>query len=58
MKKLSFDIWVASHAGQFDLQHKHKPGSAYNPAAFMDRKGYDAELKDLEEEYLKRVNGK
>lgn len=58
MKKLSFDIWVASHAGQFDLQHKHKPGDAYNPDAFMDRKGYDAELNELEKGYLERVNGK
>ena len=58
MKKLTFDIWVASHAGQFDLQQKHKPGSAYNPAAFMDRKGYDEELKELEEVYLERVKEK
>ncbi|MCW3466983.1 subclass B3 metallo-beta-lactamase [Chitinophaga nivalis] len=55
MKKLSFDIWLASHASQFGLESKHKPGSKYNPAAFMDRKEYDAELKDLEEEYLKKV---
>jgi metallo-beta-lactamase class B len=58
MKKLSFDIWLASHASQFDLQRKHKPGSGYNPAAFMDKKDYDAELKDLEEQYLKKVKGK
>jgi len=58
MKKLSFDIWLASHASQFDLQTKHKPGSRYNPDAFMDRKGYDAELKDLEDQYLKKVKGK
>lgn len=55
MKKLSFDIWLASHASQFDLNVKHKPGSAYNPVAFMDRKGYDAEIKELEAEYLKKL---
>ena len=58
MKMLSFDIWLASHASQFDLQTKHKPGSGYNPAAFIDKKGYDAEIKDLEDQYLKKVNGK
>ena len=57
MKNLSFDIWLASHASQFDLENKHKPGSGYNPSAFMDRKGYDTELKDLQEQYLKKVNG-
>lgn len=57
MKSLSFDIWLASHASQFELQSKHKPGSGYNPSAFMDRKGYDAELKDLQEQYFKKVNG-
>ena len=56
MKKLSFDIWLASHASQFDLYQKHKPGSAYNPAAFMDRKGYDAALNDLQDQYLKKIN--
>jgi metallo-beta-lactamase class B len=58
MKKLTFDIWLASHASQFGLYSKHKPGSAYNPAAFIDRKGYDAELKDLQEEFNKKINSK
>ena len=55
MKKLSFDIWLASHASQFDLQGKHKPGSDYNPDAFMDRKGYDEEINDLQDEFLRKV---
>ena len=58
MKKLSFDIWLASHASQFGLQSKRKPGDVYNPAAFMDRKGYDAEIKDLQEQFLKKVKGR
>jgi metallo-beta-lactamase class B len=57
MKDLSFDIWLASHASQFGLESKHKPGSGYNPSAFMDRKGYDEELKDLQEQYVKKVSG-
>lgn len=51
MKNISFDIWLASHASQFNLHDKHKPGDAYNPAAFIDQPGYDAELKDLQKEY-------
>ena len=38
MKRLTFDIWLASHASQFGLTDKHKPGNAYNPAAFFDKK--------------------
>lgn len=56
MQNLSFDIWLASHASQFSLQSKHKPGSGYNPSAFVDRKGYDKELKDYQEQYLKKIN--
>ncbi|KAI9432807.1 beta-lactamase [Russula earlei] len=54
MKHLQFDIWVASHASQFDLQQKRKPGDPYNPEVFNDRKGYDAELDELYQSYLKR----
>ncbi len=56
MQSLSFDIWLASHASQFRLESKHPLGSGYNPAAFMDRKGYDEALKDLQEQYAKKVN--
>lgn len=58
MKKLSFDIWLASHASQFNLHGKHKPGDSYNPAAFIDRKGYDAEIGDLQEAFLKKIKDK
>ncbi|MFT3981572.1 MAG: subclass B3 metallo-beta-lactamase [Ferruginibacter sp.] len=61
MKKLDFDIWVASHASQFGLHEKHKPGAPYNPSAFMDRKGYDEVMEDMQkayEEKLKEDTGK
>lgn len=51
MKNISFDIWVASHASQFNLHRKHKPGNAYNPAAFIDQTGYDAEIKNLQKDF-------
>jgi metallo-beta-lactamase class B len=58
MKKLSFDIWLSSHASQFGLHTKHKPGDGYNPAAFMDRNGYDAEILDLQNQFSKKIKSK
>ena len=55
MKNISFDIWLASHASQFKMHTKQKPGSAYNPAAFMDQSGYDSALSDLQKEYDKKL---
>jgi metallo-beta-lactamase class B len=55
MKNISFDIWLASHASQFKLHDKHKPGDAYNPAAFTDQPGYDATLSDLQKQYDEKL---
>lgn len=55
MKKLTFDIWVSSHASEFGLHDKHQPDDAYNPAAFIDREGYDAELNKLQRVFDERV---
>ncbi len=51
MKQIHFDIWLAAHAGQFNLHQKHHPGDAYDPAAFIDQQGYDASLNDLQQQY-------
>ena len=58
LPKLQFDIWLSSHAGQFDLHVKHKPGDGYHPEAFFDRPGYDESVKDLKDAYVKRINNK
>lgn len=55
MKKLSFDLWLSSHASQFNLHDKHRPGDAYNPAVFIDRKGYDAAMKRLSAQYRQKI---
>ncbi|NJO25831.1 MAG: hypothetical protein HC867_08840 [Bacteroidia bacterium] len=55
LQQLQFDIWVASHASQFSMHDKHKPGDAYNPMAFADRKGFDAELKELQQAYDNKI---
>lgn len=51
MKNISFDIWFASHASQFNLHGKHHPGDTYNPEAFIDQAGYEAALADLQKQY-------
>jgi metallo-beta-lactamase class B len=55
LKKLSFDLWLSSHASQFGLHSKHKPGDAYNPEAFSDRKEYEKAVADLEAQYLNKM---
>lgn len=54
MKNLDFDIWVTSHASQFDLHKKHKPKDKYNPTVFMNKKEYQDELDSLEKDFLKK----
>jgi metallo-beta-lactamase class B len=56
MKNIKFDIWLASHASQFKMHNKHKPGDAYNPAVFIDQAGYDAALSDLQKQYDEKLN--
>jgi metallo-beta-lactamase class B len=53
MKEVQFDLWVASHASQFEMHKKRKQGDAYNPEAFADRSGYEKGLADIEANYLK-----
>jgi metallo-beta-lactamase class B len=55
MKSISFDLWLASHASQFKLHNKHKPGDAYNPMAFADKAGYDAALIELQQDYNEKL---
>lgn len=55
MKNISFDIWLASHASQFNLHDKHKPGDAYNPAAFIDQRGYEEVLSDLQKKFDEKM---
>ena len=58
MKSLSFDIWLSSHASQFNLHQKHRPGDPYNPPAFYDRKGYDNALARLQALYEEKLRQK
>lgn len=55
MKRINFDIWVASHASQFNLHDKYKPGNAYNPMLFADKDVYMQTLLDLEKHYNEKL---
>jgi metallo-beta-lactamase class B len=54
-KALELDIFLASHASQFGLHEKRRPGDAYDPARFIDPKGYRAAVMDLETAFRKQL---
>jgi metallo-beta-lactamase class B len=54
-KEMKIDVWLASHAGQFRLHDKYKPGDAYNPDRFVDPEGFLASVRQLEKAYLDQV---
>jgi len=58
MEKLKFDIWLSSHASQFHLHKKHKPGDAYDPEKFRDLKSYQTALAELKKEFNKKIKNK
>ena len=58
MKALQFDLWLSSHASQFELHKKHKPGAAYRPEVFRDRTGYDKSLAEWDKVYSERSGSK
>ena len=49
------DIWVSSHAGQFNLHQVYKPGDAYNPMRFGDRAAYLTKIKTATANYEKQL---
>src|SRR5580704_9261056 len=54
-KELKIDVWLASHASQFGLHDKYKPGDPYNPDRFVDPAGYLAAVERLEKAYLDQL---
>ena len=54
-KELKIDVWLASHAAQFRLHDKYKPGDAYNPDRFVDPVGYLEAVNRLEKTYLSQL---
>jgi metallo-beta-lactamase class B len=58
LKNIDFDIWLASHASQFNLHKKHKQGDAYRPEAFFDKPGFETEINELQKEYDLKITKK
>ena len=54
-KDMKIDIWLASHAGQFKMHEKYKPGDAYNPERFVDPAGFLAAVQQLEKVYVEQL---
>jgi metallo-beta-lactamase class B len=55
LKKMTPDLWVSSHAGQFNLHKVYKPGDPYNPARFGDLAAYRAKLDGYDKAYQKQL---
>jgi metallo-beta-lactamase class B len=47
-KQMQPDIWVASHAAQFNMHQKYKPGAPYDPNRFVDPDGFGAKVQFYE----------
>ena len=54
-KDMKIDVWLASHASQFKMHEKYKPGDAHNPDRFVDPAGFLAAVLQLEKVYLDQL---
>jgi len=54
-KALPVDVFLASHAAQFGMHEKYKPGDAYDANLFVDPQGYLAAVERLEKVYLEQL---
>jgi len=54
-KDMKVDVFLASHASQFRMHEKYKPGDPYNPERFVDSSGYLASVQRLEKAYLDQL---
>jgi metallo-beta-lactamase class B len=52
---MPIDIWLASHASQFNMHEKYKPGDAFSPDRFVDPQGFRAAVERLEKTYLEQL---
>jgi len=50
-KKLDCDVFLSSHASQYRLHDKWKPGQTYNPNTFVDPEGYKEAVARAESAY-------
>ena len=51
LKSLHPDIFLSSHASQFDLHRKYQPGDTYQPLRFVDPAGFRAAVDQYRAAY-------
>ena len=51
-KKLECEVYLSSHASQYQMHDKWKPGQAYSPDTFVDPEGYKAAVARAESAYV------
>lgn len=54
-KDMPIDVWLASHAAQFKLHEKYKPGDPFDPNRFVDPQGFKAAVTELEKKYQEQL---
>jgi metallo-beta-lactamase class B len=54
-KALALDVFLASHASQFGMHQKRKPGDAYSADRFVDPKGFRAAVDELQASFRKQL---
>lgn len=54
-KELPCDIFLTSHAAQFGLLRKWRPGDTYDPNRFVDPIGYARAVMQTEDRYLRQL---
>jgi metallo-beta-lactamase class B len=54
-KEMKIDVWFASHASQFGLHDKYKPGDRYDPNRFVDPEGFQRAVARLQTIYLNQL---
>jgi metallo-beta-lactamase class B len=54
-KDMKIDVWFSSHASQFRMHEKYKPGDPYNPDRFVDPDGFLESVRRLENAYLTQL---
>ena len=49
------DIWLSSHAGQFNLHDVYKPNDTYNPSRFGNLAAFKAKIAGYQAAYDKQL---
>jgi len=54
-KDMAIDVWLASHAAQFKMHEKYKPGDPFKADRFVDPQGFKAAVEQLEKTYREQL---